>query len=135
MIAEDHTNIFAADITKDFRLEYNNKRIDTSVTRILKGSRRTETGLVNAVGDTIDPARVKIMISIQPDDIILTDKKEDGLVEGYISDLIYKGDHYSYVVKTDSGQDFIVNDEYLWNMDDNVGLIMPVDKMKFSLKK
>ena len=135
MIAEDHTNIFAADITKDFRLEYNNKRIDTSVTRILKGSRRTETGLVNAVGDTIDPARVKIMISIQPDDIILTDKKEDGLVEGYISDLIYKGDHYSYVVKTDSGQDFIVNDEYLWNMDDNVGLIMPVDKMTFSLKK
>ena len=135
MIAEDHTNIFAADITKDFRLEYNNKRIDTSVTRILKGSRRTETGLVNAVGDAIDPARVKIMISIQPEDIILTDKKEDGLVEGYISDLIYKGDHYSYVVKTDSGQDFIVNDEYLWNMDDNVGLIMPVDKMTFSLKK
>ncbi len=135
MIAEDHTNIFAADITKDFRLEYNNKRIDTSVTRILKGSRRTENGLVNSVGDTIDPERVKIMISIQPDDIVLTDKKEDGLVEGYIANLIYKGDHYSYVVKTDSGQDFIVNDEYLWNMDDNVGLIMPVDKMTFSLKK
>ena len=68
-------------------------------------------------------------------EFIHTDVKEDGLVEGFISDLIYKGDHYSYVIKTDFGQDFIVNDEYLWNMDDNVGLIMPVEKMKFSLKK
>ena len=135
MLAEDETNIFAADITKDFHLEYNGKPLDTSVTRIVKGSRRTEDGIVDASGELIDPSKVRIMISIQPEDIQLTDVKEDGLVEGFISDLIYKGDHYSYVIKTDFGQDFIVNDEYLWNMDDNVGLIMPVEKMKFSLKK
>ena len=29
----------------------------------------------------------------------------------------------------------IVDDEYLWNMDDQVGLIMPVDKMKFTVKR
>ena len=135
MIAEDDTNIFAADITKDFHLEYNGKAIDTSVTSIIKGSRRTEHGLADSSGEPIDPSKVKIIISIQPDDIELTDEKENGLVEGYISDLIYKGDHYSYVIKTDLGQDFIVNDEYLWNMDDNVGLIMPVEKMKFTFKK
>ncbi len=135
MIAEDDTNRFFADITKDFHLEYNGKTIDTSVTHIIKGSRHTEYGLVDASGEPIDPSKVKILITIQPDDIVLTDEKEKGLVEGYISDLIYKGDHYSYVVKTDYGQDFIVNDEYLWNMDDNVGLIMPVDKMNFTFKK
>ena len=58
-----------------------------------------------------------------------------GLVEGYISNLIYKGDHYSYVIHTDLEQDFIVDDEYLWNMDDHVGLIMPVEKMNFRVKK
>ena len=57
------------------------------------------------------------------------------IVQGYISNLIYKGDHYSYVIHTDLEQDFIVNDEYLWNMDDQVGLLMPVDKMKFALKR
>ena len=72
---------------------------------------------------------------MQPQDITLTDDKEQGLVQGYISNLIYKGDHYSYVIKTDIGQDFVVDDEYLWNMNDNVGLIMPVDKMKFTVKK
>ncbi len=56
-------------------------------------------------------------------------------MEGYIRNLIYKGDHYSYVIHTDLEQDFIVDDEYLWNMDDHVGLIMPVEKMTFQLKK
>ena len=29
----------------------------------------------------------------------------------------------------------IVDDEYLWNMDDQVGLIMPEEKMKVQLQK
>ena len=33
------------------------------------------------------------------------------------------------------GYDLIVDDVYLWNMDDHVGLIMPEEKMKFQLKK
>ena len=52
-----------------------------------------------------------------------------------IINLIYKGDHYSYVVRTDNEEDFIVDDEYLWNMEDRVSLIIPEDKMKFSLKR
>ncbi|MBQ6376694.1 MAG: polyamine ABC transporter ATP-binding protein [Lachnospiraceae bacterium] len=136
MIAEDHTNYFLADISSDFRLEFNGKRIDTSVTKIIRGSSRNADGtLLNANGAVLDPRRVRIMIAIRPEDIEMTDHVEEGLVDGYISNLIYKGDHYSYVIRTDLEQDFIVDDEYLWNMDDHVGLIMPVDKMSFKLKK
>ena len=60
---------------------------------------------------------------------------EEGLVEGNISNLIYQGDHYSYVIHTDLGQDFVVYDEDLWNMGDRVGLVMPTEKMSFALKK
>ena len=136
MIAEDHTNYFAVDINSSHRLEYNGKMLDTSVTKIIKGSKRTADGmLADANGDVIDPQRTKIIAAIQPQDIQMTDHVEEGLVEGYISNLIYKGDHYSYVIHTDIEQDFIVDDEYLWNMDDHVGLIMPVEKMSFSLKR
>jgi spermidine/putrescine transport system ATP-binding protein len=136
MIAEDHTNIFTADISRDFSLEYNGKPIEANITEIFKNSSRASDGaLLDSHGDAMDPKRVKVMVYIQPHDIQLTDECEKGLVEGNISDLIYKGDHYSYVVKTDFGQDFVVDDEYLWNMDDHVGLIMPVDKMKFKVKK
>ena len=136
MIAEDHTNYFTAEINNSYRLEYNGKQLDTSVTKIIRGSRRLENGnLVDETGDVIDPARTKISVSIQPQDIAMTDHVEEGLVEGYISNLIYKGDHYSYVIHTDFDQDFIVDDEYLWNMGDHVGLIMPVDKMTFKTVK
>ena len=42
MLAEDHTNFFFADINKDFKLEYNGHLLDTSVTRIIKGSSRSD---------------------------------------------------------------------------------------------
>ncbi len=132
MIAEDHTNIFAVEINKNHRLEYNGVVLDTSLTKIIKGSKRAEDGtLLDASGEEIDPRKIRVMAAIGPNDMKMTDHQDEGLVQGYISNLIYKGDHYSYVIHTDMGQDF----EYLWNMDDQVGLIMPVEKMKFSVKR
>lgn len=136
MIKEDHTNIFAADINRNWRLEYNGHELDTSFTKIIKGSHRNADGtVVDSTGAVVDIEKTKVLISMQPEDIQLTDHTSEGLVEGYISNLIYKGDHYSYVIHTDLGHDFVVDDEYLWNMGDHVGLIMPVDKMTFALKK
>jgi len=136
MIAEDNTNFFLANINSDHKLEYNDKILDVDLTGIIHGTRISEDGrLLDANGDEIDQRKTKITVSIQPQHITMTDEIEDGLVDGYISNLIYKGDHYSYVIHTDLEQDFVVDDEYLWNMDDHVGLIMPLDKMKFSLKK
>ena len=136
MIAEDHTNIFEVEINRNHRLEYNGTVLDTSLTKIIRGSRRTENGmLIDAAGEEIDPKKIRIMAAIRPEDIRMTDHQDEGLVQGYISNLIYKGDHYSYVIHTDIGQDFVVDDEDLWNMEDQVGLIMPVDKMTFSVRR
>ena len=136
MIAEDHTNIFAAEINKNYELEYNGTVLPVDLTNVIKGSVMSEDGtLLDAKGLEIDPKKVRIKISIKPQDIELTDDQEEGLVQGCISNLIYKGDHYSYVIHTDLEQDFVVNDEYLWNMEDQVGLIMPVEKMIFTVKK
>ena len=136
MLAEDHTNFFFADINKDFKLEYNGHLLDTSVTRIIKGSSRREDGtLQDASGEAIDPGRVRIQVAIGPSDIQMTDDQDAGLVKGTISNLIYKGDHYSYVIHTELEQDFVVNDEYLWNLGDSVSLLMPIDKMTFTIKK
>ena len=136
MLAEDHTNLFFAEINKDHRLEYNDHLLDTSLTKIIKGSTRQADGTVlDASGEAIDPERVRIQVAIGPNDIEMTDDQEAGLIQGTISNLIYKGDHYSYIIHTELEQDFVVNDEYLWNMGDRVGLLMPVEKMKFTLKK
>ncbi len=136
MIAEDHTNIFPVDINRDYRLAYNDQLLHASLTKLIKGGKRLEDGtLVDGNGEAIDLERTKVIASIQPGDIDMTDNQEEGLVQGYISNLIYQGDHYLYVIHSEMEQDFVVYDEDLWNMGDRVGLIMPVEKMKFTLKK
>ncbi len=136
MIAEDHTNIFKAEINKNYELEYNGRILNARITDIIKGSRMDEDGtLLDVNGLEIDRQKIRVMASIQPQDIRMTDEIEEGLVQGYISNLIYKGDHYSYVIHTDLEQDFVVDDEYLWNMEDQVGLLMPEEKMTFTVKR
>ena len=135
MIAEDHTTRFEAEVGDDLNLVYSDRTIPCDVTKVFPGSRIKDGELFDASGEKIDTSEVKVLVSIQPGDIQLSDDVEAGLTSGKIINLIYKGDHYSYVVRTIHGHDLIVDDEYLWNMDDTVGLVMPEDKMTFSIKK
>ena len=135
MLAEDHTTSFVTNINSDYTLDFNGKVINCDLTKVIPKSSMKDNVLVDENNETIDTAKLKVMVSIQPYDIRMSDNVEEGLVSGHIINLIYKGDHYSYVIRTEYGHDLIVDDEYLWNMDDAVGLIMPEDKMKFQLKK
>lgn len=136
MIAEDTINRFEVDITKNYQLEFNEEEISCDLTTVIPGSKFNEDAeLLDANGDVVDIDKTKIIVSVRPEDIEMSDDTEQGLISGRIINLIYKGDHYSYVVRTDLEHDFIVDDEYLWNMDDYVSLIIPEEKMKFALKK
>ena len=135
MLAEDHTTSFVTNINSDYTLDFNGKVINCDLTKVIPKSSMKNNVLVDENNEAIDTAKLKVMVSIQPYDIRMSDNVEEGLVSGHIINLIYKGDHYSYVVRTEYGHDLIVDDEYQWNMDDAVGLVMPEDKMKFQLKK
>jgi spermidine/putrescine transport system ATP-binding protein len=135
MIAEDHTTRFEVRVNSDYQLNYNDKEIACDLTKVIPGTRFVDGKMLDADGEELDVEKYVIRVSIEPGDIELTDDASAGLTSGRITNLIYKGDHYSYVIHTDHGHDLIVDDEDLWNMDDQVGLIMPVEKMSFSLKK
>ena len=135
MLAEDHTTSFVTNINSDYTLDFNGKVINCDLTKVIPKSSMKNNVLVDENNEAIDTAKLKVMVSIQPYDIRMSDNVEEGLVSGHIINLIYKGDHYSYVIRTEYGHDLIVDDEYLWNMDDAVGLVMLENKMKFQLKK
>ena len=135
MLAEDHTTSFVTNINSDYTLDFNGKVINCDLTKVIPKSSMKNNVLVDENNEAIDTAKLKVMVSIQPYDIRMSDNVEEGLVSGHIINLIYKGDHYSYVIRTEYGHDLIVDDEYQWNMDDAVGLVMLEDKMKFQLKK
>ena len=135
MLAEDHTTSFVTNINSDYTLDFNGKVINCDLTKVIPKSSMKDNVLVDENNEDVDTDKLKVMVSIQPYDIRMSDNVDEGLVSGHIINLIYKGDHYSYVIRTEYGHDLIVDDEYLWNMDDAVGLVMPEDKMKFQLKK
>jgi spermidine/putrescine transport system ATP-binding protein len=138
MIAEHTLNKIESDIVydRDYRLDLFDGKIACDISKLISGSRINEDGvLVDENGDEIDTDKLKVIVAVKPTDITMSDEKNAGVINGRIINLIYKGDHYSYVVRTDIDEDFIVSDEYLWNMDDRVSLIIPEDKVTFTLKK
>jgi len=49
--------------------------------------------------------------------------------------MIYKGDHYRYIVRTEENEeDYVLSCPDLWNTGDLVGIIIPKEKIKLSLK-
>ncbi len=67
-----------------------------------------------------------------PWDARLSDDAEEGSLRGNIVSIIYKGDHYSYTVHTEEGDDLFVNDEYLWNTGDYVSIVIPASKIEYN---
>ena len=136
MVAEKTENRIETSITKDYQLKFLDGALPCDIAGLIPGaSFHTDGILVDAHGDQIDVEKIKVIVSVKPDDIAMSDDKEAGVLRGHIINMIYKGDHYSYVVRTDEDEDFIVHDEDLWNMDDYVSLIIPVDRFQFSIKK
>lgn len=136
MLAENTINRIESGLDKDYRLTFLGGMLDCDLTTLIPGAAfNTDGALADAHGDVIEPDRIRVIVSVKPDDITMSDDKEAGILRGHIINLIYKGDHYSYVVRTEEDEDFIVSDEYLWNMDDYVSLLIPKEKFQYAIKK
>ena len=136
MIAENIENKIESGLNDDYQLTFLDGALSCDILSLLPHAHRTSDGLLaDPHGNEIEADKLKVIITIKPEDITMSDDAEAGLLNGHIINLIYKGDHYSYVVRTEEEIDIIVNDEDLWNMGDYVSLIIPEDKVHFALKK
>lgn len=80
-----------------------------------------------------DVSGCRVEISFPPEKAELSDDPEAGLFKGNITSIIYKGDHYSYLVTSEYLNEYTVNDEYLWNEGDYVSVVVPKEAMHFRL--
>lgn len=135
MPVEKIQNRFDCNLTRDYKLNFIEGEFDIDIAKLYPGSHMKEGVLLNASDEEILTEGVKVILSINPEDIAMSDNEKEGIICGHIINLIYKGDHYHYVVRTDAEEDFIVDDEYLWNMNDYVSLVIPQEKMSIELKK
>ena len=123
-------------ITKNNTVEFGDGEFECDVTALYPGSRLDEEGyLITANGEKIDLTGVEVEVEVDTHDIEMSDDKNAGSVVGNIISMIYKGDHYRYIVRTEENEeDYVLSCPDMWNVDDLVSLIIPKDKIKLKLK-
>ena len=90
--------------------------------------------LFDADGQKIEWEGRKVVASFKPEDAVLSDDAEAGFVAGEIFNFIFMDDYYRYRVRSESEEDYIVNDAYLWNYGDHVSVNVPPKKFVFEVK-
>jgi len=137
MEKEFSSNKYEGYITKRNTVCFGDGEFDCDVTQLYPGSFLDEEGyLITAEGEKIDLTDVDVNVEVGLRDIEISDEQDVGGVSGNIVSIIYKGDHYQLIVRTDEEEeDFVLDTEYTWNENDRVSVIIPKEKIKLTLKQ
>lgn len=129
------TNDFEGIITKHNTVEFADGEFECDLTQLYPNSNYVDDVLVDENGNEIDVVGKEVTVSIPVfGSIEMSDDADKGGTTGNIISLIYKGDHYQYIVRTENEYDFIFDDEDLWNENDFVSLIIPKENISLKLK-
>ncbi len=137
MHKEFSSNKYEGYITKNNTVCFGDGEFACDVTMLYPNSSVDEEGyLVTAEGEKIDLTDVDVNVEVGLKDIEISDDENAGGAVGNIVSIIYKGDHYQIIVRTDENEeDFVVDTEYTWNENDRVSVIIPKEKIKVTLKQ
>lgn len=75
------------------------------------------------------PENTPVRVSVDFDDVELTDDEEDGTIGATVISSIYKGSYWQYIVRTDTYDDFFVDNDYEWSLGDRVGIKIAAEKI------
>ena len=131
------SNVFSGVITKRNTVEFADGEFECDVTQLYPGSHLDEEEyLITATGEKIDLTGTEVNVEIGIDDVSISDDPDEGGTTGNIISIIYKGDHYRLIVRTDGEEeeDFVLGTDDLWNENDRVSVIVPKDKIRLTLK-
>ncbi len=123
-------------ITKNNTVKFGDGEFECDVTSLYAGSTLDEEGyLITAAGEKLDLIGTEVEVEVDTHDVTMTDDKDAGGACGNIISMIYKGDHYRYIVRTEENEeDYVFSCPDLWNTGDLVGIIIAPDKIKMKLK-
>ena len=129
-------NHFSGILTKQNTVVFAGGEFECDVTQLYPGSYLDERGhLMDQNGSPIAIQDIPVTVDIPVEYIDMSDDENEGGTVGEIVSLIYVGDHYRYTVRTESGDDFVIRDEDLWNEFDHVSVIIPANQIKLTLQE
>ena len=134
------TNIYTdAYINNNNQVMIDDLPFDCVITQLVKGSTLDEDGYVISKDKKhkYDFKDADVVAEVDISDIEIVDdiNSDEAQAVGEIVDLVYKGDHYRLIVRTDNDEDFVLNTPYSYNFYDKVGVHIPAKCIKLRLKK
>ena len=136
MAKEFTMNVYDGYIDKNNNVVFADGTFECDVTQLIPGSHLDEEGyLVDANGVMYDLYDADVKVSVDLKSIEIIDNDEDGVVAGEIVSIIYKGDHYQVIIRTDEDEDFVVDTEWTWNEFDKVSVQIKKEDIHMKLVK
>lgn len=133
---------YDANIYQDAYINNKNKVVfagatwDCDVTQLVEGSSLDEEGYFHTKeGKTYDLNDIDVVATVGMDDVEISDDLEDGNITGQIIQIVWKGDHYQLIVRTEDEEDFVVDTVWTWNEMDTVSIKIDPSKIKLKLKE
>lgn len=126
-------------INKNNQVMIDDAPFDCDITQLLPGSKLDEDGyLLSKDGQhkyDLNDADVVAEIGLDKIDVVDDIESEEAQIIGEVVDSIYVGDHYRYIVRTESEEDFVFVSTYSYNLNDTIGLKVKPQDIKLRLKK
>ena len=129
------SNFYDGYITKDYKIDFAGVDFDVNILPLFPGAKIDENDtLVDEKGNEIVVEDMEVNVEVPFDAISISDDLEASDIQGNIISLIYLGDHYEIMVRTDDEEDFILNTPDLWNENDRVSVLIDLSKINLSRK-
>ncbi|MBQ0099576.1 MAG: ABC transporter ATP-binding protein [Firmicutes bacterium] len=130
-------NIYDGVITKKNTVLFGDGEFDCDVTQLYEGSHLDGSGyLITKEGEKIDLTDVEVKVEVSLKKIEISDDENKGGAVGNIFAIIYKGDHYQIIVRTEENEeDYVFDTEDTWNVNDRVSVIIKPEDIKLTLKQ
>ena len=129
------SNFYDGYINKNYKVEFAESEFDLNILPLFPGAKFDEKEtLVDENGKEIITNNIDINVEVPFDAITISDDPNASDIHGHIISLIYIGDHYEIIVRTEDEEDFILNTPDLWNENDYVSVIIDNSKINISRK-
>ena len=129
-------NVFDGVITKEGRAAFAGGSYACDLTQLYEGSRRSgDCTVITADGVEISLAGMEVTVEVPVKAVSMSDEPKEYRAHGHIISFIYKGSHYNYTVRTEDEEDFVLDEDDLWNEGDHVSLMIPEDQILLKRKQ
>ena len=145
MKKEITSNVYEGYITKNNTVCFGDGEFLCDVTQLYPNCILDEEGyIVTQKGERIDLTDTDVTVEVSLKSITIEDVKNDSDIDyddnygaiGKIIQIIYKGDHYQLIVRTEENEeDFVFDTEDTWNENDIVRVVIPKEEIKLKLKQ